>query len=59
MGERGLCKPEVIGSIPFSSTRPGDLAQVYRRKPGLARKREGKLIDNMAYVTSSKRHAEA
>ena len=21
MGERWLCKPEVIGSIPFSSTR--------------------------------------
>ncbi len=35
MGERWLCKPEVIGSIPFSSTEPKRLCRTPRPK-GLA-----------------------
>ena len=35
LGERGLCKPEVVGSIPSSSTRSNLFSRVSRPLRGL------------------------
>ena len=44
LGERGLCKPEVIGSIPFSSTSSRSLEEL-----AAARDRcpDGRLADRV------------
>ena len=39
LGERGLCKPEVVGSIPISSTNIRTLRQSVFTQPTVASKK--------------------
>ena len=52
LGERGLCKPEVVGSIPISSTREGGGLVGERRLPARSNVSSNEFEPDVVFTTA-------